>query len=198
MGKGGRTGGKKTWVVTGATSIFYVGRTNGTVVSDGYGNARVMAFDADTGKFKRMWGAYGNKPLDDADRAKRTPPSPIPWVAVSEVLKQFASPVHDVKVSDDGLVYLADRGNKRVQVFTLDGKFIAEQFVGLDSAYGLQARGLAFSPDRGSSTSAHATPTSRIAGRWKCPVHSERQRSGDPLGHQTAWTTGQPTSFRRS
>ena len=148
IGKSGQTGSNKTEVLRGATSIFYVARTNETFVSDGYGNSRVMVYDADTGKFKRMWGAYGNKPLDEADRPKRTPPSPIPWVAVSEVLKQFASPIHDVKVSDDGLVYLADRGNKRVQVFTLDGKFIAEQFVGLDSKYGLQARGIAFSPDQ--------------------------------------------------
>ena len=46
------------------------------------------------------------------------------------------------------VVYVADRGNKRIQVFTPDGKFIAEQFVGLDSNYGLQARGVAFSPDQ--------------------------------------------------
>ena len=107
-----------------------------------------MVYDGDTGKFKRMWGAYGNKPLDAEDRPTRSAPVVIPWVAVSEVLQQFASPVHDVKVSDDGLVYVADRGNKRVQVFTPEGKFIAEQFVGLDSKYGLQARGIAFSPDQ--------------------------------------------------
>ena len=55
--------------------------------------------------------------------------------------------MHDVNISNDGLVYVADRGNKRVQVFTPNGKFIAEQFVGLDSKYPLQARSVAFSPD---------------------------------------------------
>jgi hypothetical protein len=148
IGKSGQTGSNKTEVLRGATGLYYYAKTNELFVSDGYGNSRVMVYDGDSGKFKRMWGAYGNKPLDDEDRPKRSAPALIPWVAVSEVLQQFASPVHDVKVSDDGLVYVADRGNKRVQLFTPDGKFIAEQFVGLDSKYGLQARGIAFSPDQ--------------------------------------------------
>ena len=148
IGKSGQTGSNKTEVLKGATGLYYYAKTNELFVSDGYGNSRVMVYDGDTGKFKRMWGAYGNKPLDAEDRPTRSAPVVIPWVAVSEVLQQFASPVHDVKVSDDGLVYVADRGNKRVQVFTPEGKFIAEQFVGLDSKYGLQARGIAFSPDQ--------------------------------------------------
>jgi DNA-binding beta-propeller fold protein YncE len=53
-----------------------------------------------------------------------------------------------VIISDDGLVYVSDRGNKRIQVFTVDGKFVAEQFLGLDSQYPLQARSAAFSPDQ--------------------------------------------------
>ena len=148
IGKSGQTGSNKTEVLRGATGLYYYGKTNELFVTDGYGNSRVMVYDGDTGTFKRMWGAYGNKPLDAADRPARSAPAIIPWVAVSEVLQQFASPVHDVKVSDDGLVYVADRGNKRVQVFTPEGKFIAEQFVGLDSKYGLQVRGIAFSPDQ--------------------------------------------------
>jgi DNA-binding beta-propeller fold protein YncE len=95
-----------------------------------------------------MWGAYGNKPLDVEDRPPASPPALVPWVRVSEVLQQFASPVHDVKISKDDLVYIADRGNRRIQVFTLDGTFVAEQFVGLDNPNGLQARGIAFSPDQ--------------------------------------------------
>ena len=148
IGKSGQTGSNKTEVLRGATGLYYYGKTNELFVTDGYGNSRVMVYDGDTGTFKRMWGAYGNKPLDAQDRPARSAPAIIPWVAVSEVLQQFASPVHDVKVSDDGLVYVADRGNKRVQVFTPEGKFIAEQFVGLDSKYGLQVRGIAFSPDQ--------------------------------------------------
>jgi len=148
IGRSGQTGSNKTEVLKGATSLYYWARTNELFVSDGYGNSRIMVYDADTGKFKRMWGAYGNKPLDPEDRPKPSAPGRFPWLQVSEVLQQFASPVHDVKVSDDGLAYVADRGNKRVQVFTPDGKFIAEQYVGLDNKFPLQARGVAFSPDQ--------------------------------------------------
>ena len=41
-------------------------KTNEAYVADGYGNKRVAVLDADTGKIKRYWGAYGNKP-DDTD-----------------------------------------------------------------------------------------------------------------------------------
>ena len=148
IGKSGQIGSNKTEVLRGATGLYYYAKTNELFVSDGYGNSRVMVYDADTGKVKRMWSAYGNKPLDAEDRPPRSPLSLIPWVGVSEVLQQFGSPVHDVTISDDGLVYVCDRGNKRIQVFTPEGKFIAEQFVGIDSKYGLQARGAAFSPDQ--------------------------------------------------
>jgi sugar lactone lactonase YvrE len=37
--------------------------------------------------------------------------------------------VHGVKVSNDGLVYVADRGTKRVQVFTIDGKYITQVWI---------------------------------------------------------------------
>jgi DNA-binding beta-propeller fold protein YncE len=83
-----------------------------------------------------------------AARPPRSKLSEVPWVGVSEVLQQFGSPVHDVDISNDGLVYVSDRGNKRVQVFTPEGKFVAEQFVGLDSKWYLQARSTAFSPDQ--------------------------------------------------
>ena len=151
IGKSGQTGSNATEVLRGATGLRVYPETNELFVSDGYGNSRVMVYDADTGKFKRMWGAYGNKPLDMDAR----PPSSTPRenkfcpsvCGVSEALQQFAVP-HDVNISNDGLVYVSDRGNKRVQVFTPGGKFIAEQFVGLDSNYPLQARSTAFSPDQ--------------------------------------------------
>jgi DNA-binding beta-propeller fold protein YncE len=158
IGKSGQIGSNATEVLRGPAGLHVYPKTNELFVSDGYGNSRVMVYDADTGKFKRMWGAYGNKPLDEADRPPRSKLVPIPvepqwlnshhiWVVVSEILQQFGSPVHDVTVSSDGLVYVCDRGNKRIQVFTTDGKFIAEQFVGLDNSYVDQARGAAFSPD---------------------------------------------------
>jgi DNA-binding beta-propeller fold protein YncE len=147
IGKSGQTGSNKTDVLKGATGLFYYAKTNELFVSDGYGNSRVIVFDADTGKMKRMWGAYGNRPLDPEDRPAPSPLRAIPWVTVSEALQQFNTP-HDVKVSNDGLVYVCDRGNKRIQVFTIDGKFVAEQFMGLHRSASLAAaRGVAFSPD---------------------------------------------------
>src|SRR5712692_6955516 len=118
IGKSGQTGGNATAVLRGGTGLRVYPKTNELFVSDGYGNSRVMVYDADTGKLKRMWGAYGAKPLDMTARPPRSKPGEIPWVAVAEVLQQFGSPVHDVDISNDGLVYVSDRGNKRVQVFT--------------------------------------------------------------------------------
>src|SRR5882672_12585221 len=149
IGQSGQVGSNKTLVLKGATGLRVNPKTNELFVSDGYGNARIMVFDADSGQFKRMWGAYGNKPLDAEDRPPRSKPGDNPYVAVAELLQQFRSPVHDVAISHDSLVYVSDRGNKRVQVFTPDGKFVAEQFVGLDSRDGLQARSTAFSHDSG-------------------------------------------------
>ena len=111
--------------------------TNELFVSDGYGNHRVVVFDADTGAFKRMWGAFGNKPADDdhcdvvrvTDFSGRAP--------------QF-SIVHSLRVANDGMVYVADRENRRVQSFTNDGKFV-KQLVKGDSLF---ARAVALSPDQ--------------------------------------------------
>src|SRR6202049_1146960 len=64
IGESGQTGSNATEVLKGATGLHYWGKTNELFVSDGYGNSRVMVYEGDTGKFKRMWGAYGNKPLD--------------------------------------------------------------------------------------------------------------------------------------
>ncbi len=150
IGKSGQTGSNSTDVLKGATGVRYYAKRNEIFVSDGYGNNRIIVFDADTGKVKRMWGAYGNKPIDRDKRPPVAPAAPnelCPMVCgIWPSLQQFELP-HDVLISSDDLVYVSDRGNKRVQVFTLDGKFIAEQFFGLDSKNYLQARSVAFSPD---------------------------------------------------
>jgi len=95
--------------------------TNGEVyVSDGYGNRRVVVMDADTGKFKRYWGAYGNKP-DDTDLGPYNPAAPV--------AKQFRTPVHCAELANDGLVYVCDRVNDRIQVFQKDGTFVKETII---------------------------------------------------------------------
>ena len=83
-------------------------------VADGYQNRRVIVFDANTGAYKRHWGAYGNVPSDAAVPAY-DPKSP-----------QFANPVHCVRLMRDGTVFVCDRANNRVQVFTKSGQFLRE------------------------------------------------------------------------
>ncbi len=95
-------------------------KTNELYVADGYGNRRVIVYDADTGKYKRHWGAYGNKP-DDTQLPPYNPSDPPS--------QQFRTPVHAVALSNDGLLYACDRTNDRIQVFKTDGTFVKEVFV---------------------------------------------------------------------
>lgn len=121
--------------------------TNEVFVADGYGNRRVAVFDADTGQFKRAWGAFGNEPLDVL--APAGPPAADRSLDTEgDGPAQFGSPVHSVKVSHDGLVYVADRSNRRVQVFTIDGKYVTQMFLNRGGPASGSAAGLAFSPDR--------------------------------------------------
>ncbi|HKC57089.1 MAG TPA: SBBP repeat-containing protein [Vicinamibacterales bacterium] len=113
-------------------------RTNELIVADGYGNHRVIVFDADSGRFKRMWGAFGNKPVDDDHCEVVTPKEFPPGDGPSNL-----SIVHAVRLSKDGIVYVADRENRRVQSFTPDGKFL-KQIVKTDTQF---ARDLALSAD---------------------------------------------------
>ena len=87
---------------------------NEIYVADGYGNHRVAVLDADTGAIKRVWGAYGKPPTDDA----------LP--AYNADSPQFANPVHCIALSKDGLVFVCDRRNNRVQVFHKDGSFVRQ------------------------------------------------------------------------
>jgi hypothetical protein len=86
-------------------------------IADGYFNKRLIVFDSETGAFKRMWGAYGNPPKD-GDAGPYNPSAPPD--------QQFRNPVHCVHISKDGLVYVCDRVNDRIQVFTKQGKFVKE------------------------------------------------------------------------
>jgi DNA-binding beta-propeller fold protein YncE len=107
-------------------------------IADGYGNKRVAVIDTDTGEFKRYWGAYGNRPDD-------TPPGP--YDPEAPLAMQFRNPVHCAEPSRDGLVYVCDRLNDRIQVFRKDGAFVNE----LQIAPGTLGNGsvwdIAFSPD---------------------------------------------------
>lgn len=89
---------------------------NEVYVADGYGNRRIIVFDADTGAYKRHWGAYGGRPSDVVRHHALATAAP----------RQFGTPVHCVKLAKDGLVYVCDRRNDRIQIFHKDGAFVAE------------------------------------------------------------------------
>ena len=89
---------------------------NELYVADGYGNRRVIVFDAATGAYKRHWGAYGKRP-QDGDFPNYNPES-----------QHFGMPVHCVRMTKDNLVYVCDRMNNRVQIFNKRGEF-QKQFV---------------------------------------------------------------------
>src|SRR5260370_2044416 len=86
-------------------------------IADGYMNKRVVVYASDKGTFKRLLWAYGNPP-NDADPGAYNP------AAAAD--QQFRNPVHCVHISRDGLVYVCDRVNDRLQVFTKQGKFVKE------------------------------------------------------------------------
>src|SRR5437016_10567205 len=157
IGKKGPTkGNQDTENVNQAADVFYHAPTNELFVADGYGNKRIVVFDGDTGKFKRMWGAFGNEPLDNVPEPAKVPEDQrIPAKEAAPTDRgpaQFVRPVHAVRVSNDGLVYVSDRGGRRVQVFTTDGKYVRQVFIGRechapDCGNGTTAAGVAFSPD---------------------------------------------------
>ena len=100
-------------------SVSVDAAANEVYVADGFGNHRVVVFDAETGAYKRHWGAYGEKP-DDGSLG--------PYDPNAAPAKQFRI-VSCAAISKDGMVYVCDRQNDRIQVFKKDGKFVKEAFV---------------------------------------------------------------------
>jgi hypothetical protein len=118
--------------------IFVDPRDNEAYIADGYLNKRVAVLDADTGKMKRYWGAYGNTP-DDRNLGPYNPDAPP--------AQQFRNPVHCADVSNDGFVYVCDRVNTRLQVFTKEGKFVKENWYARRSLADGSVWDVAFSKD---------------------------------------------------
>jgi DNA-binding beta-propeller fold protein YncE len=118
--------------------IYVDPKTNEAFVADGYRNKRIAVLDADTGKMKRYWGAYGKKP-DDGPQG--------PYNPTAAVDQQFRNPVHCVALANDGLLYVCDRQNDRVQVFHTDGTFVKEQFFAKSTLGAGSTWEIAFSTD---------------------------------------------------
>ena len=112
IGRAGQSGGSNDTDNLGRPAGFTIDENaNEVYVADGYGNRRIIVFDNTTGAYKRHWGAYGETPHDE----------PLPaYDSDAEPIRQYRSPVHDVTISTDGLVYVADRTNNRLQLFQKD------------------------------------------------------------------------------
>jgi DNA-binding beta-propeller fold protein YncE len=146
IGKPGVRKGEKGFVANSndpenfgrVAKIFIDPKANEAYVADGYLNKRVAVVDMDSGKIKRYWGAYGNKP-DDAPMGRYNPKDPP--------AQQFRTPVHCAEMSNDGFVYVCDRPNDRVQVFTKEGKFVKEKQIFPETLSDGSVWDLAFSRD---------------------------------------------------
>ncbi len=110
--------------VNGAAQMEVDPTTNEIYVADGYGNRRMVVFDAETGEYRRHWGAYGETPVDE---------NPGPWDPNAPPSRTWRTPVHGVAVSNDGRVYVADRPSNRIQVFEKDGTYITEGVLAPDT-----------------------------------------------------------------
>ena len=114
---------------------------NEVYVADGYLNRRVAVVDADTGEFKRYWGAYGDPPDDEVAASQpRYAPNDPP-------ARQFRGPVHCADLSNDRLLYVCDRGADRIQVFQTDGTFVNEAIIAPETLSQGSTWDVAFSPD---------------------------------------------------
>jgi DNA-binding beta-propeller fold protein YncE len=132
IGKYNQTAGSNDTTLMGRPADIWVDPADNEVfVADGYGNRRVIVFASVTGRYLRHWGAYGKPPEDpppgtgrggrgqNATESATAPTSPPP---------QFRVP-HGIAGSRDGLIYVADRANNRIQVFRQDGTFVAERIL---------------------------------------------------------------------
>ena len=124
-------GNTDTENVHGAADAVVYPKTNELFVADGYFNRRIIVFDADTGKYKRMFGAFGNVPTDPPPAANGRGRGGLPPPDDSTDgpgADQF-NLVHSARISSDGLLYVSDRANRRVQVFTPEGKYLTQVFI---------------------------------------------------------------------
>jgi DNA-binding beta-propeller fold protein YncE len=115
----GTAGSNSTTLLGQPTDIAVDAKTNEVFFTDGYTNRRVIVFDANTGAYKRHWGAFG-KPPDDA---------PLPAFNRSGPPRQQFDTPHCLAMANDGLVYVCDRGNQRIQVFRKDGTFVKDALI---------------------------------------------------------------------
>lgn len=144
--RGASAGDTDTSNLHGPADIFVDDAAREVYVADGYANRRIIVFDSETGAFKRMWGAFGTVPPPGAAPPPRV--DGVPVVPETGDGPRDFNGVHGVRLSKDGLIYVSDRNNQRIQVFTRAGKYVRQVFVDRNLRSGTTASGIAFSPDR--------------------------------------------------
>ncbi len=135
----GTEGSNSTTMLGQPTDIAVDPKTDEVYITDGYTNRRVIVFDANTGAYKRHWGAFGQRPED----------GPVPAFNRATPRKQFDTP-HCAALANDGQLYICDRGNQRIQVFQKDGKFVKDALITTklaDGSMGGTPWDIAFSTD---------------------------------------------------
>jgi len=139
IGEFGETGGSdNTTLLGGPTDIAVDPVTNEVYISDGYGNRRVIVYDAESGEYRRHWGAYGETP-DDSELE--------PYDPEADPLRTWRTPVHSVRISNDDLVYVSDRVGNRFQVFQKNGEFVTEKLIATETLSMGSVWDIDFSPD---------------------------------------------------
>jgi DNA-binding beta-propeller fold protein YncE len=151
-------GSNDTENLGGAAQMVVDASARELYVADGYKNHRVIVFDSLSGAYKRHWGAYGRKPDDTYfQRLDEHLPGPFSGAVQHENRPSQFDPagppppqfriVHAVRISRDGLVYVCDRTNNRLQIFRKDGTFVREQFIARETFGSGSVWDLGFSPD---------------------------------------------------
>jgi hypothetical protein len=135
-----------TDLLGGPSAMFVDDQRAEVYVSDGYMNKRIVVFDSETGAFKRGWGAYGT-PLDKLSNSKLVSFGTETHSPSDDAVKEFLGPVNEVKLSADGLVYVADGGRHSIQVFTREGKFQREFVISPTKVNRNNVSAMAFSRD---------------------------------------------------
>jgi DNA-binding beta-propeller fold protein YncE len=137
-----------TSILGAPTAMAFDDTANEVYIADGLLNKRVVVYDMDTGEYKRGWGAYGIPlgQIDDSDPAANELPTGRVVDASISPSRQFRT-VTGIAISDDGIVYVTDQKNNRIQAFTRQGKFVKEMFVAPKTGGNGAAWGLAVSRD---------------------------------------------------
>jgi hypothetical protein len=144
-GRGTSKGDTDVANLDAAADLFVDEAAHELYIADGYGNRRIIVFDSTTIRFKRMWSAFGAPP--PADPAPKPRTAGEPFTPETGDGPQGFNTIHAVEISRDGLVYVADRSNSRIQVFTKAGRYLRQAFVDRNEASPATASSIAFSSD---------------------------------------------------